>query len=156
MESVSPEQPGVPAAVPQVCSSTVYSMCPLTYVLTCGTCTEPNSCGKQLTSVTPHPPGLLHATMQAPTTNISSGTPKLLCAGIEHTIPADPKLRTHLLEQLCTEHGGNHKVLARYIASPVPRSYHRFRIGAALADCIQHRHLFGPEGNLHCVPPSVV
>ena len=51
MESLSPEQPGVPAAVPQVCSSTVYSMCPVT----CGTCTEPNSCGKQLASVTPHP-----------------------------------------------------------------------------------------------------
>ena len=107
--------------------------------------------------------------MQAPTTNISSGTPKLLCAGIEHTIPADPKLRTHLLKQLCTEHGGNHKVLARYIASPVPRSYHKFCIGAPatgadaeahqsapLADCTQHRHLFDPEGNLHCVLPSLV
>ena len=162
MESVSPERSSAllatRATVLQVCSFTVYSLCPLTVVVVQSQTPVASNLPRSRRGRAP-----ATVTVQAPTASIDGSTSKLLCAGIEHTVPDDPKLRSALLQQLCTEHGGNHKVLARYLASPVPRTYCKFRIGAdaeahrsaPLADCTQHQHLFDPDGNLHCVTQSV-
>ena len=80
--------------------------------------------------------------------------------GSEHTVPADSKLRLQLAKQLSAQYGGHQKVLSRYLGTPVDgKVYHQFKLKANTAPvrsvCTQHRHLFDPDGNLHCLLPSV-
>ena len=86
---------------------------------------------------------------------------KVLCGNddTEYTIPAEPKLRSELAKQLCAEYGGSYTVLSRYFAKPLDGRIYaqfKFKAPATATSCTDHRHLFDPDGNLHCVLPSVI